>query len=43
MRILELVNTLEIGGAERMVADLSRELASKGHTVVVACLRRLDR
>jgi glycosyltransferase involved in cell wall biosynthesis len=40
MRILELVNTLEIGGAERMVADLSRELASKGHTVVVACLRR---
>ncbi len=40
MKILELVNSLEIGGAEKMVVDLSQALAAEGHTVTVACLRR---
>jgi glycosyltransferase involved in cell wall biosynthesis len=40
MRILELVNNLEIGGAERMVVDLSKTLHERGHEVHVACLRR---
>ena len=39
MRILELINNLEIGGAEKMVVDLSRALAARGHKVTVACLR----
>jgi glycosyltransferase involved in cell wall biosynthesis len=41
MRILELVNTLEIGGAEKMTVDLSRALAARGHTVYLACLREV--
>jgi glycosyltransferase involved in cell wall biosynthesis len=39
MRILELVNTLEVGGAEKMVVSLSLELSARGHEVTVACLR----
>jgi glycosyltransferase involved in cell wall biosynthesis len=39
MRIVELVNSLEIGGAERMVADLARGLRRAGHDVHVAALR----
>jgi glycosyltransferase involved in cell wall biosynthesis len=39
MRILELINNLEIGGAERMVVDLSIGLQQRGHQVTVACLR----
>jgi glycosyltransferase involved in cell wall biosynthesis len=39
MRITELVNTLEIGGAERMVADLAMGLQVRGHVVEVICLR----
>jgi glycosyltransferase involved in cell wall biosynthesis len=41
MRILELVNSLEIGGAEKLVTDLSCALTAKGHSVYVACLRRV--
>lgn len=40
MYITELVNSLEIGGAERMAADLALGLQSRGHTVSVVCLRR---
>lgn len=39
MRIAEIVNTLEIGGLERMVTDLSLGLRGMGHSVCVFCLR----
>jgi glycosyltransferase involved in cell wall biosynthesis len=39
MRIVQLVNNLEIGGAERLVVDLASALRSRGHDVAVACLR----
>jgi glycosyltransferase involved in cell wall biosynthesis len=40
MHITELVDSLEIGGAERMAADLAQGLQRRGHTVSVVCLRR---
>lgn len=39
MRIAEFVNSLEIGGAERLLVDLAVQLKSRGHTVEVICLR----
>src|SRR3954453_8815269 len=39
MRIVELINSLDIGGAERMVVDLSIGLHRQGHKVTVVCLR----
>jgi glycosyltransferase involved in cell wall biosynthesis len=39
MRVLEVINTLEIGGAERMAVDLACGLARRGHEVAFACLR----
>jgi glycosyltransferase involved in cell wall biosynthesis len=39
MRITELVNNLEIGGAERMVSNLALGLQSRGHALNVICLR----
>lgn len=39
MRIVELINSLEIGGAEKMVVDLSLQLKARGHAVTVVCLR----
>jgi glycosyltransferase involved in cell wall biosynthesis len=39
MRIAELVNTLEIGGAERVVVDLTLGMHERGHDVSVICLR----
>jgi len=39
MRITELVNNLEIGGAERVVSDLALGLQSRGHALNVICLR----
>ena len=39
MRITEIVNSLEIGGAERMASDLARGLQERGHAVHVICLR----
>jgi len=39
MRIVEIVNTLDIGGAERMVVDLARGLQRLGHETAVVCLR----
>jgi glycosyltransferase involved in cell wall biosynthesis len=41
MRILELINTLEQGGAEQMASTLAIALRSKGHQVHLACLRDL--
>jgi glycosyltransferase involved in cell wall biosynthesis len=40
MRIVELVNNLEIGGTERHVVDLATSLQARGHEVSVICLRR---
>ncbi len=40
MRIAELVDSLEFGGTERMVADLSRSLEHRGHSLLVICLRQ---
>jgi glycosyltransferase involved in cell wall biosynthesis len=39
MRIAEIVDSLEIGGAERMVVDLSCCLKERGHSLHVICLR----
>ena len=39
MRIVELVNNLEIGGTERLVVDLATALKAKGHYLSVICLR----
>ncbi|HLI86856.1 MAG TPA: glycosyltransferase [Bryobacteraceae bacterium] len=43
LRILELVNNLDTGGAETMASSLSLELARMGHQVDVACLREFGR
>ena len=37
LRLLLVVDSLEVGGAERHVADLALALAGKGHDVEVAC------
>jgi glycosyltransferase involved in cell wall biosynthesis len=37
MRILQVVNSLCAGGAEKFVADLSIALARRGHTVALYC------
>jgi glycosyltransferase involved in cell wall biosynthesis len=42
MRILQLVNTLGFGGAERMAVNLSLNLQAKGHTVHIVSLRELE-
>jgi glycosyltransferase involved in cell wall biosynthesis len=39
VRIAEILNTLEIGGLERMVVDLSIQLQDGGHQPTVICLR----
>lgn len=39
MRILELINRMGLGGAERMLATLALALRAKGHTVHIICLR----
>jgi glycosyltransferase involved in cell wall biosynthesis len=39
MRILQLINTLEYGGAEQILSTLAIELSRRGHDVHVACLR----
>jgi glycosyltransferase involved in cell wall biosynthesis/peptidoglycan/xylan/chitin deacetylase (PgdA/CDA1 family) len=39
LRILQLVNSLDTGGAEKMVSSLSLELKRMGHSVEVLCLR----
>lgn len=41
MNILELVNSLDTGGAERMAASLSLGLQSRGASVRIVCLRTL--
>jgi glycosyltransferase involved in cell wall biosynthesis len=38
MRILHLVNSLELGGAERLISDLAPAQAARGHEVRVAAL-----
>ena len=40
LRIVQLVNSLEIGGTERLVVDLAIALQSRGHRTSVVCLRR---
>jgi glycosyltransferase involved in cell wall biosynthesis len=39
LRILEFIDTLDTGGAERMVAGLALQLRAMGHAVHVVCLR----
>jgi glycosyltransferase involved in cell wall biosynthesis len=39
MRIAFLINTLWVGGAERMVVSLSRRMAARGHQVLIVVLR----
>ena len=41
MRIVELVNSLTAGGAERMAASLALNLQSRGASVQIVCLRDL--
>lgn len=42
MKILELIETLGKGGAERMVSHLSLALSAKGHSVTIVSLRELE-
>jgi len=42
LRILQLLNRFEPGGAERVLADLSVTLAQRGHAIHVVCLREPD-
>ncbi|HKF49591.1 MAG TPA: glycosyltransferase [Terracidiphilus sp.] len=39
MRIAYILNTLEIGGAERLVVSLAERMAARGHVVVIMALR----
>lgn len=39
MKIVQLVNTLEFGGTERLVCDLALGLKARGHELTVVCLR----
>jgi glycosyltransferase involved in cell wall biosynthesis len=39
MKILQLIETLDTGGAERMVSWLALHLRALGHEVTIACLR----
>lgn len=39
MKIVQLVNSLDVGGTERLVVDLASALQSRGHDVSVVCLR----
>ncbi len=39
MRIVELLNNLEIGGAERLAVDLGKAFKARGHDVRFVCLR----
>jgi glycosyltransferase involved in cell wall biosynthesis/peptidoglycan/xylan/chitin deacetylase (PgdA/CDA1 family) len=43
LRILELINSLDTGGAETMASSLAIQLAKMGHRVDVACLRDFGR
>jgi glycosyltransferase involved in cell wall biosynthesis/peptidoglycan/xylan/chitin deacetylase (PgdA/CDA1 family) len=43
LRILEFVNSLDTGGAEKMVSSLSLELQRMGHHVHITCLRDFGR
>ncbi|HEY7390833.1 MAG TPA: glycosyltransferase [Bryobacteraceae bacterium] len=43
LRILELINTLDAGGAETVASSLSLQLAKLGHQVDLACLRDFGR
>ena len=38
MTILQCVNNLDIGGAERLVLSLSRELVAKGYPTIICCI-----
>lgn len=39
MRILQLINTLEQGGAEQIISALSIQLRARGHEVCLVCMR----
>jgi len=39
MRIAEVVNSLAVGGAERLLVDICIELKKRGHSVQVVCMR----
>lgn len=39
MNIVQLVNTLEVGGTERLVVHLASALKDRGHRLTVVCLR----
>jgi len=42
LHIVQLVNSLQFGGAEQVVVSLSSALRALGHEVLVVCLRRSD-
>ena len=43
LRILQLVNSLDTGGAEKMASSLSLQLQRMGHRVHIVCLRDFGR
>jgi hypothetical protein len=40
MKLLHVIDALQIGGAERVVVDLATELSQRGHAVEVATVRK---
>lgn len=41
MKIIQVVNSMECGGQERIVLHLSRALKARGHGVLIVCLSRI--
>lgn len=41
MRILHVIESLEFGGAEKVLVDLANEFAKQQHAVTILCLKRI--
>lgn len=41
MRILHIIESLEFGGAEKVLVDLANEFAKQQHAVTILCLKRI--
>ena len=41
MKILQVIGSLQSGGAERLVVDLSNELVKQGHEVIIVTLKKI--
>lgn len=41
MRILHIIESLEFGGAEKVLVDLANEFAKQQHAITILCLKRI--